>query len=121
MGTERILGSSIEPLNSLKNFPTVNPALTRGVTENLDPSRRTTCCPQCQEKYEQEVKLLRKQLENLSPENKSEAAKPQLPQWLQNAKLSNSDVKSTDESQVCFACRLASLDFKNQHELESWY
>ncbi|KAL3532911.1 hypothetical protein ACH5RR_006432 [Cinchona calisaya] len=100
LGNERILGSSVEPLNSLKNFPTVNPALTRGVSQNLDPSRRTSCCPQCQEKYEQELKLLRKHLQNLSPDNRSsEAAKPSLPQWLQNAKLGNGDVKTTDQSQ----------------------
>ncbi|KAL3535317.1 hypothetical protein ACH5RR_003778 [Cinchona calisaya] len=96
LGTERISSNSIEPLNSLKSLPTVNPALLRSVTENQDPSRRSSCCPQCLEKYEQELKLLKKQLENLSSENKSEAAKPPLPQWLQNAKLGNGDNKETD-------------------------
>lgn len=99
LGTDRILGNPVEPLNALKSLPTVNPALSRGVMENQDPSRRTSCCPQCLEKYEQELKLLKKQFENLAPENKSESPKAPLPQWLQNAKLSNGDNKMTDQSQ----------------------
>ncbi|CDP02923.1 unnamed protein product [Coffea canephora] len=99
LGTDRILGNHVEPLNALKSLPTVNPALSRVVTENQDPSRRTSCCPHCLEKFEQELKLLKRQFENFAPENKSESAKAPLPQWLQNAKLSNGDDKMTDQSQ----------------------
>lgn len=77
------------------------PALTRRIPENLDPSRRVSCCLQCLEKYEEELKLLSKEFENVSSENRSEAAQPSLPQWLQNAKLQSGEVNAINQSQVC--------------------
>ncbi|CAI9098686.1 OLC1v1035375C1 [Oldenlandia corymbosa var. corymbosa] len=100
-GAERILGNSTDPLNSLKKMPLLNPALSRAASEKVDPARKISCCPQCLEKYEQELTLMRKELENSSPDKKSEPAPAQtsLPQWLQNAKLGNGAVKLTDMSQ----------------------
>ncbi|XP_060171620.1 protein SUPPRESSOR OF MAX2 1-like [Lycium barbarum] len=97
LGNERILGSS---LDTLKSFTGPVPALLpRRGPENLNPRLRTSCCPQCKEKYEQELAKLASEFENSSSEaNKSESPKPQLPQWLQSAKL-KSDSKATALSQ----------------------
>lgn len=99
MGTTNgILSSSVESLSPLKGFPT---AQQRLVAENLDPVRRTSCCPQCTETCEQEVsKLVAKESEKSSSESKSEAAQPALPQWLQNAKAQDNNVKMSDQLQV---------------------
>ncbi|KAA8522789.1 hypothetical protein F0562_009212 [Nyssa sinensis] len=99
LGTNRIISSSVESLSPLKNFQTAA-ALPRRVYDNLDPARRMSCCLQCTENYEQELaKLVAKEFEKSSSDVKSEAARPPLPQWLQNAKVHNSDVKTTDQSQ----------------------
>lgn len=51
--------------------------------------------------YEQELaKILPKEFEKSSSEVKSEATRPQLPQWLQNAKAHDEDAKTTDQTQV---------------------
>uniref|UniRef100_A0A5B7BEJ3 Clp R domain-containing protein n=1 Tax=Davidia involucrata TaxID=16924 RepID=A0A5B7BEJ3_DAVIN len=100
LGANGIISSSVETLSPLKNFQTTT-ALPRRVSENLDLARRMSCCPQCMENYEQELaKLVAKEFEKSSSEVKSEAARPPLPQWLQNAKVHNSDVKTTDQSQT---------------------
>ncbi|PWA74625.1 Double Clp-N motif-containing protein [Artemisia annua] len=67
MGTNGILGSSIESLNPLKNF--ANPV-----------TLKAPCCPSCASECEKEVAKL-KELEKPPDEVKSS-----LPQWLQNAK-----------------------------------
>ncbi|KAL6194352.1 hypothetical protein ACLB2K_035436 [Fragaria x ananassa] len=99
MGTTNgILSSSVESLSPLKGFPT---AQQRLVAENLDPVRRTSCCPQCTETCEQEVsKLVVKESEKSYSESKSEAAQPALPQWLQNAKAQDNNVKMSDQLQT---------------------
>ncbi|XP_059636987.1 protein SUPPRESSOR OF MAX2 1-like [Cornus florida] len=100
LGVNGILSSSVESLSPLKSFPMATTALPRRATENLDPARRMSCCPQCKENYEQELaKLELKQFEKSSSEIISDATQPPLPQWLQNAKVCNSDVKTRDQSQ----------------------
>lgn len=85
----------------MKGFPAVTTAPPRCLSENLDPGRRTSCCPQCLQKYEQDLAtLLPKEFEKSSSEVKSEAARPALPQWLQNAKADDSDAKATDQTKV---------------------
>ncbi|CAN4084299.1 unnamed protein product [Withania somnifera] len=99
LGNERILGSSLDPLNPLKSFTGPVPALARHVPEKLNPRLRTSCCPQCKEKYEHELAKLVSECENSSSEVKSESPRSQLPQWLQSAKLKN-DCKATSLSQI---------------------
>ncbi|PON42154.1 Butenolide signaling repressing protein-like [Parasponia andersonii] len=89
LGTNGILSSSVESLSPLKGFPTTKLGPPRRLAENLDPSRRTSCCPQCNTSYEQELsKLIAKESgKSSSSDVKSEGAdRPALPQWLQNAK-----------------------------------
>ncbi|KAF3452846.1 hypothetical protein FNV43_RR03279 [Rhamnella rubrinervis] len=100
IGTNGILSSSVESLSPLKGFPTAIPP-PRRVSENLDPSRRTSCCPQCMQNYEKELaNFVAKESEKSSSDVKPEAARPQLPQWLQNAKPCDGDVKSLDQTQT---------------------
>lgn len=100
IGTNGILSTSVESLSPLKGFPTAI-APPRRASENLDPSRRSSCCPQCMQNYEKELaKLVAKDSEKSSSDVKPEAAKPLLPQWLQNAKAHDGDVKSSDQTQV---------------------
>lgn len=100
IGTNGILSSSVESLSPLKGFPTAI-APPRRMSENLDPSRRTSCCPQCMQNYEKELaKFVAKESEKSSSDVKPEASRPQLPQWLQNAKTRDGDVKSLDQTQV---------------------
>ncbi|KAM3339871.1 hypothetical protein P3S68_029740 [Capsicum galapagoense] len=42
---ERILGSSLNPLNPLKSFTSSVPALLRRMPENVNPRLRTSCSP----------------------------------------------------------------------------
>ncbi|KAF8400413.1 hypothetical protein HHK36_013711 [Tetracentron sinense] len=96
-----ILSSSVESLSPFKSFPTAVTALLRRPTENMDPARRMNCCQQCIENYEQELaKLVAKECEKSSSEAKLEAARPPLPQWLQNAKPDNGNAKAIDQSQT---------------------
>ncbi|XWS27294.1 hypothetical protein CRYUN_Cryun26dG0102700 [Craigia yunnanensis] len=101
LGSNGILSSSVESLSPLKGFATtaVQP---RQLSENLDPSRKTGCCSQCMQSYEQELaKLLAaKELEKPSSDTKSESSRPALPQWLQNAKVHDGDVKTVDQAQT---------------------
>ncbi|EEF29205.1 ATP binding protein, putative [Ricinus communis] len=99
LGPNGILSSSVESLSPLKGFPTVTPALLRRPTENFDPARRTSCCPQCMQSYEQELaKITPKESERSSSELKSEATQTLLPQWLKNAKSQDIDTKSFDQT-----------------------
>ena len=100
LGTNGILGSSLEPLSPLRGFPPVAIAPPRArAPESLDPARRTTCCPQCMQNYEQELADVLKEIEKSDSEVKPEAARPSLPQWLQSAK-SNSDHAKVKEKKV---------------------
>ncbi|XP_019160264.1 PREDICTED: protein SUPPRESSOR OF MAX2 1-like [Ipomoea nil] len=102
LGKERLLLSNpCESLSPLKTFPVaVAPPLLRCIPENVNLVRRTSVttlsCPQCMEKYEQELAKLVSEFENSPPDANSDSARPTLPQWLQNAKLSNGD-KSKDQ------------------------
>ncbi|OIT31296.1 protein suppressor of max2 1 [Nicotiana attenuata] len=100
LGNERILGNSLDPMNPLKSFTAAPvPALPRRLPENSNPRLRMSCCPQCKEKFEHELAKLVSEFENSSAEEaKSEFPRPQLAQWLQNAKLKN-DTKVTAPSQ----------------------
>ncbi|KAG6705646.1 hypothetical protein I3842_07G189800 [Carya illinoinensis] len=90
LGANGILSSSVESLSPLKGYPAATTA----------PPRRTSCCPQCIQNYEQEMaKLLPKEFESSSCEVKSGAAQPPLPQWLQNAKAQEGDAKTMDQTQ----------------------
>ncbi|KAF3640440.1 hypothetical protein FXO38_15701 [Capsicum annuum] len=89
LGNERILGSSLNPLNPLKSFTSPVPALPRRMAKNVNPRLRTSCCPRCKEKYDLELAKLVSEFENSSSEAKLESPLPQLPQWLQNDMLKN--------------------------------
>lgn len=99
LGSNGILSSSVESLG-LKGFSTATIAPPRRLNETLDPARRTSCCPQCMQNYEQDLAKLPKEFEKSSSEVKSESARPQLPQWLQNAKAQEDDAKTMDQTQT---------------------
>ncbi|XVE63420.1 hypothetical protein DITRI_Ditri07aG0019300 [Diplodiscus trichospermus] len=102
LGSNGILSSSVESLFPLKGFATAA-AQPRQLSENLDPARKTGCCPQCMQNYEQELaKLLAsKEFEKPSSDIKSETTRLALPQWLQNAKVhDDDDVKTVDQAQT---------------------
>ncbi|PHT36901.1 hypothetical protein CQW23_24601 [Capsicum baccatum] len=80
---ERILGSSLNPLNPLKSFTSSVPVLPRRMPENVNPRLRTSCCPRCKDKYDLELAKLVSKFENSSSEAKLESPRPQLPQWLE--------------------------------------
>lgn len=92
LGTNGILGSSLESLSPLKGFPSAAISQPRRASENVDPARRT--CPHCMQNYEKEAADMLKEIKKSDSEVKSEVAQPPLPQWLQNAKTSN------DQTQV---------------------
>ncbi|KDP34241.1 hypothetical protein JCGZ_07812 [Jatropha curcas] len=98
-GTNGILSNSVESLSPLKGFSTITPAPPRRLTENLDPARRMSCCPQCMQNYEQELaQVVPKESEKSSSGFKSEASQPLLPQWLKNAKSQEGDAKTVDQT-----------------------
>lgn len=94
------MSNSLESFNPLKAVPSSLPTLTRLVSENSDPAQKSTFCPQCSDNYEKELTKLAA-IDKLLSQAKQDAAKPSLPQWLQNAKLNTTETKTTDESQVC--------------------
>ena len=88
-----ILSSSVECLSPMKSFSMHTPSLSGRMFENLDPSKKFSCCPQCTEKYEEELaKVVAGQTEKPSSEVKSDANQQSLPQWLQTAKRNTSDI-----------------------------
>ncbi|CAJ1944951.1 unnamed protein product [Sphenostylis stenocarpa] len=99
LGTNGILGTSIESLSPLKTLPTTAITPLRRASENIDPAAVSICCPQCMQDCEQEVAEMLKETEKSDTELKSEAAKPSLPQWLQNAKTNNDNGKVMDQAQ----------------------
>ncbi|XP_020231269.1 protein SUPPRESSOR OF MAX2 1 [Cajanus cajan] len=99
LGTNGILGSSLESLSPLKNLPTTTITPLRRASENIDPAAASICCPQCMQSCEQEVAEMLKETEKPDTELKSESARPSLPQWLQNAKTNNDNAKVTDQAQ----------------------
>ncbi|XP_022755379.1 protein SUPPRESSOR OF MAX2 1-like [Durio zibethinus] len=101
LGSNGILSSSVESLSPLRGFATTA-AQPRQLSENLDPARKTGCCPLCMQNCEQELaKLLAaKEFEKPSSDIKSESTRPALPQWLQNAKAHDGDIKTVDQMQT---------------------
>lgn len=96
LGTTGILNSPVESLSSIKGFPTVTTIPIRPVMqENLDSSRKTSCCSQCMQNYERELeKFVANELDKPSSVPKTEGAKASaLPPWLQNAKAQDEDAK----------------------------
>ncbi|KNA25934.1 hypothetical protein SOVF_002150 [Spinacia oleracea] len=102
-----ILSSSVECLSPMKGFPMPASSLTRRVSENMDPSRRFSCCPQCTEKYDQELAKLQ------SSEVKSDATQPHsLPPWLQNAKSNSNDTFQCKEQEMILRQKTQELQKK---------
>ncbi|GAB4838193.1 hypothetical protein Ancab_027722 [Ancistrocladus abbreviatus] len=100
LGSNGILGTTVASFSELKSFPTASPTTLRSVPDNLDPSIKSSCCPQCLEKYEQELaNFVAGQAEKFSSEVKSEPKRQQLPQWLQSAKTSSDAKGITDVCQ----------------------
>ncbi|KAK4760683.1 hypothetical protein SAY87_005576 [Trapa incisa] len=92
LGTTGVLGSSVESVFTLKNFPAaISSSSSSRLAEHLDPAQKIKCCPLCTQGYEQELRKLKAtDWEKSSPEVKSNAAvrvRSSLPQWLQNAKV----------------------------------
>ncbi|KAE8675845.1 proteasome subunit beta type-6 [Hibiscus syriacus] len=100
LGSNGLLGRSVESLSPLKGLAATT-AKPRQHSENSDPARKTGCCPQCMENYKQDLaKLLAaKEFEQHSSDIRSDSTCPALPQWLQNAKAHDSDVKTIDQTQ----------------------
>ncbi|KAF3676540.1 hypothetical protein FXO38_04238 [Capsicum annuum] len=110
LGNERILGSSLNPLNPLKIFTSLVPALPRCMPENVKPRLRTSCCPRCKEKYDLELAKLIYEFENSSSEAKLESPRPQLPQWLEN------DILKNDSNVTSLSQDIASLEAASNNE-----
>ncbi|KAL9685229.1 hypothetical protein QQ045_022677 [Rhodiola kirilowii] len=89
---------SLSPLKSLMTIP--NASFSR-ITQNFDSARSMKCCPQCTQKYEEELEeMITKTAIDPSSGDKSEAAPRSLPFWLQNRKANeDSDAKATPTSQ----------------------
>ncbi|KAL1819877.1 hypothetical protein ACET3Z_014746 [Daucus carota] len=101
VGSTAILSSSVESLSPLKSFATSATPAPRYISQNADPARKLTCCPQCSENYEKDLaKLVAKEFEKSSSEVKTQEAQPSLPQWLKNAKALGSEAKTTDLLQL---------------------
>ncbi|KAF8033843.1 hypothetical protein BT93_C0186 [Corymbia citriodora subsp. variegata] len=81
LGVDKILGSSVESFQSLKNLPSIISAPPRHPSENLDPARRMGCCPENCKSHSHRTS---------SPEVESESGRSSLPQWLQNVKVHES-------------------------------
>ena len=101
LGSNGILGTSLESLSPLKAFPTTTITPPRRASENTDSAGVSGCCPQCTQNYEQELADILKENEKSDTESKSEAARPALPQWLQKA-TNNDNAKVMDQAQVNF-------------------
>ncbi|CAJ2649681.1 unnamed protein product [Trifolium pratense] len=100
LGTNGILGTTLESLSPLKTLPTTTINPLRRASENVDPAAAaSTCCPQCMRNCEQEVADMLKETEKSDTELKSDATRPPLPQWLQNAKTNNDNAKVMDQAQ----------------------
>ncbi|CAK9139080.1 unnamed protein product [Ilex paraguariensis] len=112
LGTNGTMSPSVQSLHPLKSFTTATPAFPRRVSDNVDHVRRVNCCLQCSETYEQELAELVAEFEKSSSEVKSEAAKIPLPQWLQNAKLNSTAVKTSDQTK----CKEQELLFKQKSQ-----
>lgn len=108
-----ILSSSVESLSPMKGFSMSASSLTRRVSENLDPSRRFSCCPQCTEKCDLELsKLVAGHTEKQTSEIKSDATRQMLPPWLQNAKSNTNDTFQCKEQDMILRQKTQELQKK---------
>ncbi|XP_061347467.1 protein SUPPRESSOR OF MAX2 1-like isoform X2 [Gastrolobium bilobum] len=117
LGTNGILGTSLESLSPLKTLPTTTITPLRRASENIDPAGVSTCCPQCMQNYEQEVADMLKETEKSDTEFKSEAARPPLPQWLQSARTNNDNAKVMDQSNS----QEVNMKRRTQEIQKKWY
>ncbi|GJU43419.1 protein suppressor of MAX2 1 [Tanacetum coccineum] len=83
-GPNGMFGSSLESLNSFKNFSTMM----------SNSPRMPPCCPKCYHDYEQELAKLKE------AEKSAFEAKSNLPQWLQNAKAQSGESESDTEAKM---------------------
>jgi len=102
LGTNGILGTTLESLSPLKTLTPTTITPLRRASENVDPAAAaaSTCCPQCMRSCEQEVADMLKETEKSDSELKPDATRPPLPQWLQNARTNNDNAKVMDQAQV---------------------
>ncbi|KAI3496147.1 hypothetical protein L1887_38500 [Cichorium endivia] len=100
IGTNGIFGTSVESLNSFKNFPTT-------MFQNLNSARMSPCCPRCYHDYEQELAELNEK--SLSDTNSN------LPPWLQNAKAQNGEIETEIETKKPHKSRV-----NNQELQKKW-
>ncbi|CAK8564231.1 unnamed protein product [Lathyrus sativus] len=99
LGTNGILGTTLESLSSLKTFPATTITPLRRASENVDPAAASICCPQCIQNCEKEVSDMLKETEKSDTELTSDAARPPLPLWLQNARPNNDNAKVMEQAQ----------------------
>ncbi|GAB2246909.1 hypothetical protein Droror1_Dr00006791 [Drosera rotundifolia] len=102
LGSNGIISCSAGSFTHTMGIPTVEPPPTRIAADSADPARVLSCCPQCEGNYEKELSrvVLMQQDWSIS-EVKHEAARPLLPQWMQNAKKlhNNDEIMATESSQ----------------------
>ncbi|PWA57983.1 clp, P-loop containing nucleoside triphosphate hydrolase [Artemisia annua] len=84
IGPNGMFGSSLESLNSFRNFSTMM----------SNSPRMPPCCPKCYHDYEQELAKLKE------AEKSALEAKSNLPQWLQNAKARSDESESETEAKM---------------------
>uniref|UniRef100_A0A7N0TH68 Clp R domain-containing protein n=1 Tax=Kalanchoe fedtschenkoi TaxID=63787 RepID=A0A7N0TH68_KALFE len=95
LGTTGIHAAA-QSLSPLKNLITIPNASFARATENINSAQSMKCCPQCTQKYEQELAETATNASVLSSSESSEAAPQSLPFWLQNAKaLEGNGAKAT--------------------------
>ncbi|KAL5066099.1 hypothetical protein RYX36_027836 [Vicia faba] len=99
LGTNGILGTTLESLSPLKTLPATTITPLRCASENVDPAAASICCPQCIRNCEQEVSDMLKETEKSDAELTSDATRPPLPLWLQNARPNNDNAKVMDQAQ----------------------
>ncbi|KAL9249325.1 SUPPRESSOR OF MAX2 1-like protein [Drosera capensis] len=102
LGSNGIISCSTGSFGHMMSIPTVEPPPMRCMAESLDAARVLSCCPQCEGNYEKELaKIVLIQQDWSVSEVKQEAARPLLPQWMQNAKKlhRNDEIKATESSQ----------------------
>ncbi|KAK4753901.1 hypothetical protein SAY87_002005 [Trapa incisa] len=118
LGTTGVLGSSVESVSPLKNFPptAVSNSSSRQLAENLDRAQKTKCCPLCTQGYEKELsKLKAADLEKSSPELRPDATvRSSLPQWLQNAKAHPAQIQEL-QKKWNETCLRSHPQFHRQH------
>ncbi|KAG9148739.1 hypothetical protein Leryth_013417 [Lithospermum erythrorhizon] len=117
-GSDRLLGNPWEHLNGLNSFPTPTSTLSSRLSESSNATKNSSCCPQCLEKYEEELADFAKEFENSCYDEKLEATPTQLPQWLRNAKIQDNRINGSDFSQG--KDKKLHMEVKSQELLKKW-